>query len=120
MEKCAIASYYTIAQSLIASSGCIYIFLILKNLSATLPSPTSTETKAICLHLKGRTLNARPEFSSEAEKLLSRAVKLKPSLSDAWNELGESYFKRRDIDAAKTCFQGALEHVSGSVLAQFD
>jgi len=31
---------------------------------------------------------------------------------DAWNELGECYWKRGDIEGAKTCFEGALDHVS--------
>jgi len=69
------------------------------------------------LYLRGRTLNASPEFSAESESSLSKAIKLKPSLAAAWNELGESYFKKGDVDAAKTCFLGALEHVNAKLVA---
>ena len=35
-----------------------------------------------------------------------------PNLVDAWIELGECYWKRGDVETAKTCFEGALSHVS--------
>ena len=34
----------------------------------------------------------------QAETFLSRAVKLNPNLTDAWNALGECYFKKGDVD----------------------
>jgi tetratricopeptide (TPR) repeat protein len=52
-----------------------------------------------------------PQHSKEAEDLLSRAVKLDPELVEAWNELGECYWKKDDIEEAKNCFSGALLHV---------
>lgn len=62
--------------------------------------------------LRGRALNISPSFDSQAEEALSKAVKLDPKLVEAWNELGESYWKKGDIPAAKNCFVGALGHVS--------
>ena len=52
------------------------------------------------------------DHCAEAEQLLSKAVKLEPNLVDAWIELGECYWKRGDVNTAKTCFEGALSHVS--------
>merc|ERR1712241_88573 len=66
--------------------------------------------KAHRTYLKGRTLNVVPDHSPEAEQLLSKAVKLEPNLVDAWIELGECYWKRGDVETAKTCFEGALSH----------
>ena len=44
-----------------------------------------------------------------------KAVKLEPNLVDAWIKLGECYWKRGDVDTAKTCFEGALSHVSSFI-----
>lgn len=73
------------------------------------------ENKAAYLYMKGRALNVLPQHSSEAEEVLSRAVKLDPKLVDAWNELGESYWKKDDIEEAKNCFNGALLHSRNKV-----
>jgi len=61
--------------------------------------------------LLGRTLNVMPEFSQKAYEYLSKAVKLDPKLVDAWNQLGELYWKKGDIANARNCFTGALTHV---------
>ena len=74
--------------------------------------------KAHRTYLKGRTLNVVPDHSPEAEQLLSKAVKLEPNLVDAWIELGECYWKRGDVETAKTCFEGALSHVSSDSFAK--
>lgn len=73
------------------------------------------EDKAVFLYLKGRLLNLDGDFNLEAEGLLSRAVKLNPTLVEAWNELGESYWKKGDWVTAKTCFEGALQHKKNKV-----
>ncbi|PSN54645.1 Tetratricopeptide repeat protein 5 [Blattella germanica] len=73
------------------------------------------ENKAIYLYMKGRALNILPHHSKEAEEVLSRAVKLDPKLVDAWNELGECYWKKDDIEEAKNCFNGALLHSRNKV-----
>ncbi len=64
------------------------------------------------LLLRGRCLNIAPEFSQTAEECLSRAVKLEPGLVEGWNTLGEQFWKKRDLTAAKTCFTGAQQQVS--------
>lgn len=60
---------------------------------------------------KGRCLNVAPDFSAKAEECLSRAVKLEPGLVEGWNTLGEQYWKKGDLVAAKNCFTGALQQV---------
>lgn len=62
-------------------------------------------------YLKGKTFNVVDKFTPQAEELLSKAVKLEPKLIEAWNELGECYWKNDDIQQAKNCFIGALPHV---------
>ena len=73
------------------------------------------EKKAYRTYLKGRVLNVAPDHCPEAEQLLSKAVKLEPNLVNAWIELGECYWKRGEVETAKTCFEGALSHVSNEV-----
>jgi Tfp pilus assembly protein PilF len=59
------------------------------------------------LYHRGRALNICADHDTEAENLLSKAVKLDPAMTEAWNELGEAHWKRGDVDTAKTCFEGA-------------
>jgi len=73
------------------------------------------ENRAMFLYLKGRLLNISGDFNCQAEAVLSRAVKLSPTLVEAWNELGESYMRKRDWTTAKTCFEGALQHKKNKV-----
>jgi len=73
------------------------------------------ENRAHFLLLQGRMLNVSGDFSSQAETLLSRAVKLNPTLVEAWNELGESYMRKHDWSTARTCFEGALQHNKNKV-----
>lgn len=80
------------------------------------------EDRALFLYLKGRLLNISGDFSQEAEVhllllapgsyisllrlllheqvVLSKAVKLRPDLVEAWNELGESYMMKQVIETA--------------------
>ncbi|XP_065125934.1 tetratricopeptide repeat protein 5 [Paramisgurnus dabryanus] len=67
------------------------------------------------LLLRGRCLNVAPEFSQAAEECLSRAVKLEPGLVEGWNTLGEQYWKKGDLTAAKTCFVGSLQQSKNKV-----
>ena len=62
-------------------------------------------------YLEGKSLNVTPVASQQAVKLLERAVKLDPKLTDAWNQLGECYWKSGKPLEAKNCFLGALQHV---------
>lgn len=61
--------------------------------------------------LKGRLLNVVPKYNKQAENLLSKAIKLDPKLVDAWNELGECYWKNDDLKKSVSCFEGALKEV---------
>ena len=63
------------------------------------------------LYLEGKALNVLSEPSVRAEEVLSQAVKLSPGLADAWNQLGECYWKQERVEEAKDCFLGALQHV---------
>lgn len=67
--------------------------------------------KAQYLYLKGKTLNVMTQYDPSAAQALSKAVKLDPSLVDAWNELGECYWKDNNLSEAKNCFSGALPRV---------
>ncbi|RXM36591.1 Tetratricopeptide repeat protein 5, partial [Acipenser ruthenus] len=86
-----------------------------KTLSSLEEMEGSCTDKAVFLLLKGRTLNVGPEFSSQAEDALSRAVKLDPTLVEAWNQLGEVYWKKGDVSGARTCFSGAQNHCKNKV-----
>ncbi|CAG9782558.1 unnamed protein product [Diatraea saccharalis] len=66
--------------------------------------------RAQFLYLKGRCYNINPAYDSRATQCLSKAVKLNPHLVDAWNELGECYWKNANIKEAKASFEGALKH----------
>ncbi|CAO2590481.1 Tetratricopeptide repeat protein 5 [Lemmus lemmus] len=78
--------------------------------------PVQGEAQA--LMLKGKALNVTPEYSPQAEVLLSKAVKLEPELVEAWNQLGEVHWKKGDVAAAHTCFSGALTHCKNKVSLQ--
>lgn len=56
-------------------------------------------------------MNVLPKYNKEAEDLLSKAVKLDPKLVEAWNELGECYWKNDNIKEAENCFTRALNYV---------
>ncbi|XP_012891172.1 PREDICTED: tetratricopeptide repeat protein 5 isoform X2 [Dipodomys ordii] len=68
--------------------------------------------------LTGKALNVIHDYSPKAEELLSKAVKLEPALVEAWNQLGEVYWKKGDVAAAHTCFSGALTHCKNKVSLQ--
>ena len=53
-----------------------------------------------------------PHYDSMAQDALSKAVKMNPKLVEAWNCLGECYWKNGEVEAARNCFVGALNHVS--------
>jgi predicted Zn-dependent protease len=62
-------------------------------------------------YLRGRTLNVVPEHSPEAETLLVSAVKRDPTLAGAWVSVGESYWKKGNIQQAHDCFTSSITHV---------
>ena len=61
--------------------------------------------------LRGKALNVMPSYDKTAEDCLSKAVKLDPKLHEAWIYLGECYWKNGNIESARNCFVGALNHV---------
>lgn len=65
-------------------------------------------------YLRGRTLNVVPLYNKEAEDILSKAIKLDPKFVDAWNELGECYWKNDNFTEAVNCFEKALLYVRNS------
>ncbi|XP_063831729.1 tetratricopeptide repeat protein 5-like [Ostrinia nubilalis] len=66
--------------------------------------------RAQFLYMKGRCYNISPTYDSRSTQCLSKAVKLNPHLVDAWNELGECYWKNMNVKDAKASFEGALKH----------
>ncbi|WVY98053.1 hypothetical protein V8G54_030204 [Vigna mungo] len=69
-------------------------------------SPTQ---RATFEHLRGKMLDVFPDYRKEAEDHLSKAVKLNPSLADAWLCLGNCIWKKGDLTAAKNCLSLALD-----------
>nr|CAB3267345.1 tetratricopeptide repeat protein 5-like [Phallusia mammillata] len=63
----------------------------------------------------GRVLNILPEYKQLCEEYLSKVVKRDPSHIEAWNMLGETFWKKGDIQAAKDCFEGALRRTKNKV-----
>ncbi|CAK1542586.1 unnamed protein product [Leptosia nina] len=61
-------------------------------------------------YLEGRCYNVSIKYDARATQCLSKAVKLNPHLVEAWNELGECYWKNINVKEAKACFEGALKH----------
>ena len=70
------------------------------------------ENRARYFYLVGRAHDVVATHSVPAEEALAKAVKLDPKLVEAWNQLGECYWKKDNIAEAKNCFQGALSQVS--------
>ncbi|KAM6201269.1 tetratricopeptide repeat protein 5 isoform 3-T3 [Rhynchocyon petersi] len=78
----------------------------------------SIQGNAQVLMLTGKAMNVTADYSLRAEELLSKAVKLEPELVEAWNQLGEVYWKKGDVATAHTCFSGALTHCKNKVSLQ--
>ncbi|KAL9683307.1 hypothetical protein QQ045_015127 [Rhodiola kirilowii] len=67
-----------------------------------------TTQRAVFEYLRGKILDVFPDYNKEAEDHLSKAVKLNPSLGDAWLCLGNCIWKKGDLTSAKNCFTLAL------------
>ncbi|XP_057823058.2 uncharacterized protein LOC131035389 isoform X1 [Cryptomeria japonica] len=65
--------------------------------------------RAVYEYLRGKVLDVSPDYRKEAEDHLSKAVKLDPSLADAWLCLGNCLWKKGDLSGAKNCFSLALK-----------
>uniref|UniRef100_A0A0E0MWZ6 Tetratricopeptide repeat protein 5 OB fold domain-containing protein n=2 Tax=Oryza TaxID=4527 RepID=A0A0E0MWZ6_ORYRU len=66
------------------------------------------QQRAVYEFLRGKILDVFPDYHKEAEDHLSKAVKLNPSLVDAWLCLGNCIWKKGDLDSAMNCFSLAL------------
>lgn len=64
---------------------------------------------------RGAALDFLPESTKDAERELSKAVKLDPSLVDAWNALGNLFWKKGDLKGSKGCFLQAVQQKKNAV-----
>lgn len=65
-------------------------------------------SKADFLILVGKAQNVMPEFNQTACDFLKKATKLDPKSIEAWNCLGECYWKKRDFEMCRNCFEQSL------------
>ena len=65
--------------------------------------------KATLLYLRGKSMDFLPEYTKQAEENLSKSIKLMPTKREAWDALAHVYWKKRDLEQAKKCFEGSLE-----------
>lgn len=83
---------------------------ILNQIDEQLTSQGDTR-KSTLLLLKGKLLQLQTsEYSKPAADCLQKAVKLDPTYAEAWNELGEAYWRNADALQAKSCFEHAVKH----------
>lgn len=59
--------------------------------------------------MRGKCLDFMPEYTKQAEENLSKSIKLMPTKTEAWDALGHVYWKKRDVEQSKKCFEGSLE-----------
>jgi len=59
---------------------------------------TNKKEKAEMLFLRGKCMDFLPEYSKIAEENLSKSIKLMPTKNEAWDALGNVYWKKRDIE----------------------
>jgi len=62
-------------------------------------------------YLLGHLYNVLDEYHKEAEENLTKAVKLNPRHVDAWNSLGECFWKKGDLNTARICFTNSLDRL---------
>lgn len=67
------------------------------------------KNKAQQMYLKGKIMDFLPEYSKQAEENLSKSIKLMPTKKEAWDALAHVYWKKRDIEQAKRCFESSIE-----------
>ena len=70
--------------------------------------PDQFDSKASYLVLIGRAFNVLPDYNQKAFDSLTKAIKLDPKSIGAWNYLGECYWKKRDFEMCKNCFERSL------------
>lgn len=85
-----------------------------KLISSQLTNPGSNIRKSTLYYLKGKILQSCTlDHSPSAENSLQKAVKLDPTLANAWNELAECYWRRGQINQCKSCLDNAEKHGKG-------
>lgn len=84
-----------------------------------IPANATSGQRARVAYLHGKALDAEPdcEHGEAAVALLSKAVKLDPSLIAAWNSLGECFLQQKppNVDSARNCFERAIAKQRNSV-----
>lgn len=85
----------------------------LNQLAAELESVDSSKFESVSTHLTlvGKAFNVLPEYNQKAVDSLTKAIKLDPKCVQAWNYLGECYWKKRDFLMCKNCFEQSLNIV---------
>ncbi|VAH60612.1 unnamed protein product [Triticum turgidum subsp. durum] len=81
---------------------------VLDSLPPVTEQRKSPEERVIYEFLMGKILDVFPDYCKEAEEHLSKAVKLNPSLVDAWLCLGNCIWKKGNLASARNCFLLAL------------
>lgn len=69
------------------------------------------------LFLKGRAVSFLPGQEKQAEDLLSKAIKLQPTLLEAWNALGEVHWNTQSYQRARECFEHALQYCGANAVS---
>ena len=64
--------------------------------------------KPLIAYVKGKAINCYDAYSTEAEELLTMAVKLDPLNYKAWTSLGQCYWKKGDKMQAKDCVKESI------------
>lgn len=62
-------------------------------------------------YFKGKALDFIPEFQKEAEELLSKAVKLRPTWCDPLRALAHVYWKKQDFNKSIMWYKNVLEDI---------
>jgi len=70
------------------------------------------ENKGRYYYLLGKTWSVTHPVNDECINVLSKAVKLNPTLLEAWNALGECLVHLKRFSEAKFCFLASLKHVN--------
>jgi len=84
----------------------------IRQITAAIPHESPVQppsVRALLLYIRGKALNALPEFDVTAHKCLARSLKLDPTMAEAWTAMGSCLVKREDFVGAQICFDRALE-----------
>jgi tetratricopeptide (TPR) repeat protein len=68
----------------------------------------NSKERASYWYYRGKAWDCFPTFQKEAERALSKAVKLNPKHSRAWNALSSTFWKKGNLTAARSCLDTSL------------